>query len=170
MQNINPTRQLELFSENCGLRQTKINRSYRNLVGYILGYEKAILLLIGFIITAVVSFSLGVEKQKRDAAQATRLDLALPRTPKDNYPQEKPAVLKEANPLYNYTVQVASYQSRAFAQKEADLLQKKGLSYKIISKKGGLILCVGNFSDKKMALSLLSELKERYPDCFIRRL
>ncbi|MFH1127974.1 MAG: SPOR domain-containing protein, partial [Candidatus Omnitrophota bacterium] len=70
----------------------------------------------------------------------------------------------------NYTIQVASYQTKKGAQKEAEIIKKKGLSVSVLSKGAYSILCVGNFKDKQKAKLVLVELKKRYRDCFIRRL
>ncbi|TRZ95099.1 SPOR domain-containing protein [bacterium] len=69
-----------------------------------------------------------------------------------------------------FTIQVASYKGRNSAQREAEALKKKGLLAIVLTKSGYNVLCVGNFSNKGNAQSLLSQLKKQYPDCRIRRL
>ena len=69
-----------------------------------------------------------------------------------------------------YTIQVASYKTKSYAQKEAQSLKSKGLSPLVFSKGSFVIVCVGNFNNKETAQSMLSELKKRYQDCCIRRL
>ena len=44
-----------------------------------------------------------------------------------------------------YTIQLASYKSKSFAQKEAELLKKKGFVPLVIPKGSYTILCVGKF-------------------------
>lgn len=70
----------------------------------------------------------------------------------------------------SFTIQLASYKSKTSAQKEAEVLKRKGFTPLILSKGSFNVLCVGNFSTKKEAQSVLSELKKRYTGCYIRRL
>jgi hypothetical protein len=65
---------------------------------------------------------------------------------------------------------VASYQSKTHAQKEAEALRKKGVTPLVLSKGDYIIVCVGNFSNRDAAKSLLLDLRKRYQDCYIRRL
>jgi len=69
-----------------------------------------------------------------------------------------------------FTVQLASYQNKTLAQKEAQNLKKNGYTPLIIPKGKYLILCVGNFTDESKAKSILSKLKKQYNDSRIRRL
>jgi len=184
------TQQLELFSGSERTAQTSgLNRN--TLLGYCRGYEKIILITIGFIISAVVSFSLGVEKGKLIAlapsapksevtanirtdtqkietantlpAQAISVSLSTG--------QAKTTSLAQGiGKLQNYTIQLASYQSKNLAQKEAGVLKKKGLAPLVLSKGNYNILCVGSFNSKETAKPLLSQLRKRYQDSFIRRL
>lgn len=179
--------QLELFSKTKDDFQNKLNS--RPFLSYIKGYEKVILVIIVFIITAVVSFSFGVEKGKLIASSRinSRLDMAINSKaqapiqiagqPNHALPQTQVLTLDEKNSLQppqeeagNYTIQVASYQTKKGAQKEAEIIKKKGLPVSVLSKGAYSILCVGNFKDKQKAKMLLVELKKRYHDCFIRRL
>jgi cell division protein FtsN len=70
----------------------------------------------------------------------------------------------------SYTVQVASYKTRSYAQKEAQALEKQGFSTVILSKGNYIVLCVGNFNSKEKAQSLVSQLQKRYQGCMVRRL
>ena len=69
-----------------------------------------------------------------------------------------------------FTIQLASYQNKTIAQKEAQSLKKNGYTPLIIQKGNYSILCVGNFTDKTKAKSTLSKLKKQYHDSMIRRL
>lgn len=186
--------QLELFSQSLGYSESK-----GRLRGYfwrrIWVYEKVILFTIGFIITAVIAFSLGVEKGKRLAVlnNDARFDIAKTKQPnaqaarpKYSSTQEQPSVekkpqiaipksktatpLKSRDNLQNYTIQLASYKTRTSAQKEAEVLKKKGFNPLIVSKGAYAVLCVGSFRDKENARVLVSELGKQYRDCFIRRI
>ncbi len=176
--------QLELFSELKSHSESG-KRMGNPFFAYIWNYEKIILIIIGFIITGIVSFSLGVVKGQRIIMLKTNSNIdiattAQPRvsvqTTEENLiqsPVVKENIIKETKPkeyIQTYTIQVASYKTKTHAQKEAQNLTKKGMSALVLSKGPYTILCVGNFSDKVTAKSLLLELKKRYRDCFIRRL
>jgi cell division protein FtsN len=70
----------------------------------------------------------------------------------------------------SYTVQIACYQQRESAEKEIARLRQKGFSPMIIKKNGYSVVCVGSFNNKEKAKSLLSQLRSKYRDCYIRRL
>lgn len=174
--------QLELFS-SVNTDNALQRRASKSLLSRIRGYEKTILAVICLVITAVISFSLGVEKGKHIAALKTlRPELAnkikaLPALTKQATVQQNNAEGIRAQsgeektiPMQNYTIQLASYRSKQDADKEAVLLKKKGLAPLILPKGKFVIICVGNFSNKQTAQSLLLVLKKRYQDCFIRRL
>ncbi|MBC8436526.1 MAG: SPOR domain-containing protein, partial [Candidatus Omnitrophica bacterium] len=67
-------------------------------------------------------------------------------------------------------IQLASYKARKFADKEAEVLKKKGLTAFVLYKGDYVILCAGKFSDKEEARNSMSQLKTRYKDCYLRRL
>ena len=191
--------QLELFSQTkaaAGL----IPHARHSFLGFIWSYEKAILIIVGFIITAMVSFALGVERGKKiitmksrphpfmasgekvtnKAANQESMPVIVP-APAKPEPQVQPLpVIKEEEPAApavlakeppgSYTIQVASFKQETRAQQEMDSLKKKGLVASVLTKGQYLIVCVGNFVKKDEARNLLSELKKRYQDCFIRRL
>ena len=56
--------QLELFSQTKDYGHSKINATHKSFLGHIRNYEKTLLIIIAFIIAIIVSFSLGVEKEK----------------------------------------------------------------------------------------------------------
>lgn len=156
--------QLDLFSPSKDYREVKTQTT--NKLGYIRNYEKVIVIIIGFIITSMVSFFWGVEKGKQLIPATAQIKPVTERIKKQSLIKEP--VRKD--PLHNYTIQLASYRSKTSAQKEADALRKKGHLPLILSKGKYSVVCVGNFSDKKMATNLLPEFKKRYRDCFIRSL
>jgi len=174
--------QLELFSEakdSSGIKSRAANNLF---LAYIWNYEKTILIIISIVITGIISFSLGVERGKKISLSNnnSRFDVALKiqhTTPKPVYPvrtENTPDATKETKIIKEYiqvyTIQLASYKTKVFADKEAEALKKKGLLPLVLSKGGYMVLCVGNFDDKKSAQPLLSELKRRYQGCYIRRL
>lgn len=174
-------RQLELFSQGQkGQLESKPQREKKFSFNYIANYEKIILVIISLVITGVVSFSLGIEKGKTLARRNNWQTIATGKTPARSE-IEKPEVKTEGQDIskppaaketfqYYYTIQLASYQNKTSAEKEARELKKKGLLPLVQPKGRYTVLCVGNFSDKELAKTLHSQLKKRYQDCFIRRL
>ena len=69
-----------------------------------------------------------------------------------------------------YTIQVGSYAESGLAMKESANLKKKGFNALLVRKGKYMVLCVGNFTSKENAQSVLSQLKRTYGDCYIRRL
>ena len=180
-------RQLELFSQtkNHSQKKTQISRLFLN---YIWTWEKTILIIIGLVITGIISFSLGVERGKRitqlkidsrlDTAfkiqeRKPALSIAIPKQvikEQGSQPLQKEQIEEIKVYVTNYTIQVASFLNRTNAQKEADTLRRKGLSSIVLPKGKFSIVCVGNFSKRENAESLLLKLKKEYQDCRIRRL
>jgi len=186
--------QPDLFSESASATNQKTSFS-NSFFGCVRSYEKIIILSFCFIITGIISFSIGVEKGKRVALnrQDARFDVAnnvqpaskklaltqeLIRT-QNNTPLKQtqapvPATQSENVKLQaktgKYAIQLASYQSKVLAQKEADSLKKRGLMPFFFSKKGYTVLCVGGFTSKNSAQQMLTELKKKYHDGFVRRL
>jgi hypothetical protein len=163
--------QLELFSQSKDYSERRNLTRNSHFLTFIWNYEKTILIIIGIVITGIISFSLGVDKGRRlsSSNNNSRFDFALmrPVTAPAGSIKEEPKV-KEY--IAVYTIQLASYRTKTSAQKEAETLKKKGLPPLILSKGGYAVLCVGSFSNKDAAQSTLSELKKRYQDCYIRRL
>ncbi len=170
--------QLELFSasQNTDAAKTHFHSSF---LSFIRTYEKIVIIAIAFIVSGIVSFSLGVEKGKnlvKSKVINTGFDMASSRRQKAIPAPvviDKKDVLKPQKPenfLEKYTVQLASYKGKIYVQKEAERLRKIGFSPLVLPKGNYIVLCVGNFPDKQKAESLVSEFKKYYPDCRIRRL
>ena len=182
--------QFELFSQSRSYNNQK-KGPRRPFFTYIRGYEKVILIVIGFFATSLFSFSLGVEKgkkvvlardnfmppvKKQTVIEDKALNNVIPSVPK---PEKQPVITGEEivkqlpapqNTGSAYTVQVASYKKKTEAQKEADTLKKKGFATLVLPKGNYHVLCVGNFSTKETAKQLVLRLQKRYRDCYIRRL
>jgi hypothetical protein len=139
--------QTELFSsdDNSGQYRPRVFRDSFFL--RIRGYEKVMLLIMGLVLTAIVSFSLGVEKGKR-------VDL----------------VNNNQTGRAGFTIQVATFKDKQLALREVKLLLKEGLTPMAFAKGGYFILCVGKFSNQKSAQPLLIQLQRTYAGCRIRRL
>ena len=191
MENQN-TSQLELFYQTGEHYESKTASAHSSLWSKVRTHEKTVLLCMGFLITALLSFSLGVQRGKNLAAldAVSRFDIASKDATPAAQPQKQGSkFIKETNQspitpsaevttqapafkelLLNYTIQVASYQSRTEAQRVADALRKKGVATLTLGKGKYTALCIGNFSNKNKAEATLTQLRKKYRDCFIRRL
>lgn len=188
--------QLELFSKPGNSCEQK--KAHNSFLGYVRTYEKIIVLVICFVIAGIVLFSLGVEKGRKlvtpkeagylpeNTAVAERVVqkqeipdsktsvpvqyAAVPSTSSSAPVNKRGQETTQDKIKSKYTIQLASYKSKALAQREAEVLKKRGFTPLILSKGAYTLLYVGNFANKEMAKTLLEELKKKYPDSFIRRL
>lgn len=169
--------QLELFSSTGEPKQARHEPSV-SLLKHLVNYERAIFVIIGFILVGTVGFCLGVDKGKKMARAVTTFTLPYAKlkiNPKPAQP-EKTTQIPISSPveprevLEGYTIQVASFQTAKNAKKEAEALKKKGLTPVILTKGGYTVVCVGSFVNREAAGILLTQLKKQYHDCRIRRL
>lgn len=178
--------QLELFSQSEDSNNLKKQPADVSFLSFIWSYERAILIIIGIVTMSIISYSLGVERGRQLSVlrSNSRLDIAALKT---QAPAHKPIIKREPvqaqfrdkeifvpkesqQQSYAYIIQLASYKTRAYAQKEAQILKSKGFTPIILSKGNYIILCIGNFPKKEIAESILSGLKKQYSGCYIRRL
>jgi hypothetical protein len=73
-------------------------------------------------------------------------------------------------PAGAFTIQVATFSGKTTAVQEISDLKKQGLLPMLRQSGKYTILCVGSFPDQATARSLLTQLKRKYRDCYIRRL
>lgn len=166
------------------------------ILRYLHNSQKLIFFIITYLITGIISFSIGIEKGRQgvlgkyDQRVLAKSQIQRPsvKTYSKTAPQlNEQAVLSsetksakiepaqsipEKSPyvLGKYTIQVASFRTSKLANKEAGILRKKGFSSNVSVKGKYSVVYVGNFTNKKVAASTLSRLKKKYSDCFIRRL
>ena len=69
-----------------------------------------------------------------------------------------------------YTVQVASFRTEEYAQKEAMDLKKTGYEILVVPKGNYSIVCVGKFLNHHEAKLFSRKLKNKYKDCLVRSL
>lgn len=172
--------QLELFSQAKNYTQGRPSNSL--LFGHFWKHEKVIIMIIGGLFIGVTSFSLGVERGKKLAMLTMNNQMtAAVKTKQVTKQAAAPAVTEQQkqeekekpqpkDPELNYTIQLASYQTKTAARKEAQALEKKGFSPLVLAKGKYAVLCVGRFANENKARIMLSELKKRYKDCLLRRL
>ncbi|MCM8791943.1 MAG: SPOR domain-containing protein [Candidatus Omnitrophica bacterium] len=170
--------QLEMFSSKENKTDTYLQTNH----GFIKHYERAILTIIFILLASIISYCLGFNRGKKIALlninQTNTLiktkEISTPSTLED-FKKEKielPSTKEQfdnKNNKINYTIQVATYKTSDYAQKEANKLKKNGFDTMIISKDKYILLCVGKFLNRHEAEIVLAKLKKRYEDCFIRR-
>lgn len=183
--------QLELFSSD----SSPSPQPSKSFLRYLRNYEKVVLVAIGCVVISVVAYSLGVKKGKRITAfksAPVAVDMALLKPKavvpavanreiyttsqpikievKDQAPVTPRGNLAQVAQPKKYTIQVASYESKTKAQVEINKLKKKGFTPVLIPKGKYNLVCLGNFTSKKTAELMLSQLRKHYRDCIIRRL
>ena len=83
---------------------------------------------------------------------------------------QTPVVPAPVSAAGSFTIQIASFKTKAHAQRERAALQQTGHPVYLTERGKYTVLSIGNFSDKEAARPFLSKLKKNYQDCFIRRL
>ena len=153
--------------------------------------DTLILLSVVIILLLTFSFSLGVERGKKNVARDLgnqRQELAGSTNPTESLQPEKTQEQKkqttqlqdntsgeniekkEKKKLPRYNIQVASFQRENSAQRAAESLKKKGYPVLIKKKQGYVVVYVGSFDNEKEAKSSLNLLRQTYKDCILRRL
>jgi cell division septation protein DedD len=185
--------QFELFPANSATLED-INKPKFLLANLTLSLESLVIFTILGIMVALFSFSLGVERGKHVAAQALdeRVSAAWnvgARTVAPAVVAAVPAVEQVAlapqaqksfarlKPVNNhgfmqgmrYTLQAATYGNEEYARQDAVLLKDKGFQSFLIKSGKYWLLCVGNFSNKESASSLLRKLPGQYRSSQVRR-
>lgn len=181
--------QLELFSASDN-EKIAVRNSSGAFFEKLASYEKNIILGICFIVIFIASYAFGIEKGKKLNPQENKnITLTAPIS-RVNALTEPAVKLNPANvdkkegksaaqdlgrekklDLENaYTVQVASFKSKALAEREKTTLEKKGFQVYLLAKNKFVIVCVGSFENKDTAQLSLKRLKRIYNDCLIRKL
>ena len=155
--------------------------------------ENIIVLTVLLFMGIIVSFSFGVEKGKRVVLAKSDIlsqghEVKLEALKVLEIPAEESTVVvaKQAEnfvekrvtessilkglPENFYTVQVASFKTRKYAEKEALNLKKKGYEIFIVQKGSYLVVCAGKFFEHDEAEGFSTKLKNKYKDCLVRRL
>ena len=139
--------QSELFSSSDDSGRYKPRSPKNPFFWQIRRYEKVMLLIMGLVLTSIVSFSLGVEKGRRTGW-----------------------VKNNAANQAGYTIQLVTFKNKQLALREVQFLLKEGLTPMAFTKGGYIVLCVGKFSNQESAQPLLIQLQRTYAGCRIRRL
>ncbi len=161
----------------------------------ILSGENLVILTICAILVIIFAFSLGIERGKRVALEAsgsvitkamhheknTESNVEKVKEPVGIQQMDSTTIAKNVTQAIvedvvkvaqtGFTIQVASYKTEKPALREAENLKKKGYNDVYILNKGQyVILCVGNFPSRDGAQQLTKKLKSNYQDLVLRRL
>jgi len=136
--------------------------------------EKFILLILGSVVALAVVFAFGFERGKKSVlakrviVQPSPIKAGVNRIPvTQEIPQ--PAPLKPKIAPKPYTIQVATFKSKEYAQQEAVKLRNKGFSTTIIGINGLYQVWAGDYATTKEAEQSLNMLKKAYNGCYIRK-
>ncbi len=160
-----------------------------------LSAENIIILTVFVFLGIIVSFSMGVERGKRlslalvnkpverivaepssgvapllQKESVKKIDAAVVAKKEVIVPAPKVVAPAPSSTENFYTVQVASFKLRKFAEDEAQGLKKKGYEAFIVAKGQHLIVCAGRFLDESAAKIFSGKVKSKYKDCLVRRL
>lgn len=169
-------RQLNLFRQENGAGEIR----KRNIVSFSL--DTVILCAVVVVLLVIVSFSLGVERGRRLAS--------LRQLPEDIYKsfavspepvsveavaepviiEEEVKKIEEKESQKKYIIQLASYLKESAALEEAKQIKKQGFSVSTSKHGKYIVLFVDNFNEIGPAQKAMKKLREKYKDCFIRRL
>ncbi|MFH1202291.1 MAG: SPOR domain-containing protein [Candidatus Omnitrophota bacterium] len=198
MYNKTPAKQLEFLVDGIGAATQKEESGASDNKGRTFYPRKVIFYCISLILLFTFVYGLGIKKGRmmmlRELVQKkTALTLPINKvvdiksattriaTPdlKKGLPQSQPVkiapykvgVVKfNQQPVFKYTIQVATYRGKISAQKELSILKQSGFDAFLIHGENFIKICVGRFFEKEKAQLLLSQLKKKYKDCFMRRI
>jgi len=187
----------ELFSRFSGSgKQRSVRQRFKlrtlGKISIVMPYENLVFLTIIFIMTLVLSFSLGVEHGKGWTARADstmgepEILVEIPESTQEPAPPQqkegpqqkevpsKPvsAPAKAPTPDRGYTIQLITFNSKDSAQEELDELKENGYEPFLNARGDYFEICVGQYPDTKSAKPLLAKFRESksYHDAFLKNL
>ena len=171
--------QFELFPANSATLED-INKPKFLLAKLTLSVESLVIFAILGIMVALFSFSLGVERGKHLATQASdeRVSVAWNVAARTMAPvapaavpvgRTAPVVRGVVADQKHYTLQAATYGNEEYARQDALLLKAKGFQSFLIKSGKYWFLCVGNFNNKESAAVFLRKLPGEYRLSQVRR-
>ncbi|OQX80913.1 MAG: hypothetical protein B6D56_03715 [Candidatus Omnitrophica bacterium 4484_70.1] len=164
-------KQLKLFDY-----QEEKKRDIKEKYKITLTLDKLIIISIVIFLLIVVSYSVGVVQGKKETL------IGRTNVSEEEIKVVKPQIISQAEEKNSspgdrsnegkkvYTIQVATYLQKSIAYREKKKLEKQGFPVSISSKGRYLVIFVGNYSNEKEAQKVMSVLKKKYKDCFVRRL
>ena len=127
-----------------------------------LSYENVIFIVIAFVMSCIICFSLGVEKGRKDIRNVSdrRQEIKDPgQGIMDQGPQKEVAG--------KYIIQLAAFKKISTAEKARTILKDKGYAGDIKHRGDYYQLYIKGFDSERNAEVVRKKLKEHYPDCYI---
>ncbi|MFC1624300.1 SPOR domain-containing protein [Candidatus Omnitrophota bacterium] len=135
-----------------------------------LSYENIIFIAIGFVMSCIIFFSLGVEKGRQDVGHVVTEKREENIEQSRDRERDKRDERREDKAQEKYIIQIAAFKKRGSAEQERSRLLKEGYSANIKRSGDYYQLYVGGFDKEKTAQKLLKELKQKYIDSYIKKL
>ena len=138
---------------------------------WILSYENVIFIAIGFVMSCIIFFSLGVEAGKRNISHSsTRGQVASEEVKNsEKITKEKKAEEPKIRKTEGYIIQLAAFNKRVPAEAEQVELQKRGYRADVRQSGNYYQLYIQGFDSTEKAQEVLRKLKEKYKDCYIKK-
>lgn len=148
-----------------------------------LSLEKTVFVSIAIIMAMVIVYALGIEKGKAMRREGQAMASAAPA------PAQKPQIAAQApvpapapapvQPEVQvsaqaaaqakpYTVVVATFTRKEWAEKEIDRLRKKGVEAAIYQSGSYFLVCAGSYQTKDAAKEAMGKLRGTYKDAYLR--
>ena len=154
-------------------------------------YDTLIVIIIALLMVNLSSYAIGIEKGKALAkaenksiidkkqikllAKAPHQDVKpvpkVSKKPEEEIkvkdPEKETAPVKETA-RKGYIIQLVTYSSNSYADKEAKKLRAQGYSSYVLKSGEYFVVYSGMYESKTSAIEKLPGLKKRYKDCFVR--
>ncbi|NQV04257.1 MAG: SPOR domain-containing protein [Candidatus Omnitrophica bacterium] len=136
-----------------------------------LSYENIIFIAIGFVMSCIIFFSLGVEAGRRNIGRTSNREQAVKEEDQDagqiikERKVEKPRIRKNEG----YIIQLAAFNKKLPAEAEQAELQKRGYRADVRQSGNYYQLYIQGFDSTEKAQEVLGKLKETYKDCYIKK-
>lgn len=187
--------QPELFSKT--KKEQKQNLLKNNLFG--LAYKSAIsfsldtliVIIIGMMMVNLSAFVLGIERGKilakneqikvkviepavvdAELPLVAPIPLAIEEEKKviTSTVEKKQIVNNDSKPADGYIIQLVTYSSDAYANNEVNRLTAQGLDGHVLKSGSFYIVYSGTYNSKVKANEKLASFKQRYKDCFVKKI
>lgn len=136
-----------------------------------ISYENVIFIAIGFVMSCIIFFSLGVETGRRNISYTSNGGQAVKGEVEnvEKIIKEKKAEKPEIQKTKGYIIQLAAFNKKLPAETEQVELQKKGYRADVKQSGNYYQLYIQGFDSTEKAQEVLGKLKEKYKDCYIKK-
>ncbi|MFH1782400.1 MAG: SPOR domain-containing protein [Candidatus Omnitrophota bacterium] len=163
----------DLFDHQANIAEKKIKKKVKFLLpplknSIVVTYENIIFLIIVFIMSSIIFFSLGVEKGRQELSSIKKEVKSV--SLNDLSPKKEEVAIAKDTPgdrVEAYIIRLASFSEKASAVKEQEALKKDGYEASIRRSGDYYQLYIGGFTNKGKAAKLQQALTNKYKDCYI---